>query len=155
MDSAALRAELARRGFANTARSAAFLQELEVADAPTLISLLAETADPDAALLALVRLGPDARRIAEASPECFARVVRAEAMTQRCADVLGDVVRSHTYDWHMMQRVFTDDAPSELPAASRVDRGRRGTRGRQGSREGRGIRECRGTREGRGTRGDA
>lgn len=80
---------------------------------------------------------------------------RAEAMTQRCADVLGDVVRSHTYDWHMMQRVFTDDAPSELPAASRVDRGRRGTRGRQGSREGRGIRECRGTREGRGTRGDA
>lgn len=86
MDSAALRAELARRGFANTSRSAAFLQELEVADAPTLISLLAETADPDAALLALVRLGPDARRIAEASPECFARVVRVVGASAWAAD---------------------------------------------------------------------
>jgi KDO2-lipid IV(A) lauroyltransferase len=31
------------------------------------------------------------------------------AMTQACADVIGDGVREHTHDWHMMQRVFTKD----------------------------------------------
>lgn len=31
------------------------------------------------------------------------------AMTQACADVLGGVVREHTADWHMLQRVFVED----------------------------------------------
>lgn len=30
------------------------------------------------------------------------------AMTQQCADVLGDTIRRHTQDWHMMQRIFVD-----------------------------------------------
>lgn len=34
---------------------------------------------------------------------------RVVAMTQSCADVLADVVRRHTEDWHMMQRVFVAD----------------------------------------------
>lgn len=32
-----------------------------------------------------------------------------EAMTQACADDLGAMIREHTEDWHMMQRVFVDD----------------------------------------------
>lgn len=31
------------------------------------------------------------------------------AMTQQCADALGDTIRAHTQDWHMMQRVFLQD----------------------------------------------
>ncbi|UIJ33813.1 phosphatidylinositol mannoside acyltransferase [Allobranchiibius sp. GilTou73] len=31
------------------------------------------------------------------------------AMTQQCADALGDTIREHTQDWHMMQRVFVED----------------------------------------------
>jgi len=34
---------------------------------------------------------------------------KIQAMTQTCADVLGEGVREHTQDWHMMQRVFTKD----------------------------------------------
>ncbi|MCE1177572.1 MAG: phosphatidylinositol mannoside acyltransferase [Micrococcales bacterium] len=34
---------------------------------------------------------------------------RAAAMTQTCADVLGEQIREHTTDWHMLQRVFADD----------------------------------------------
>jgi KDO2-lipid IV(A) lauroyltransferase len=34
---------------------------------------------------------------------------KIQAMTQACADVLGQAVREHTADWHMMQRVFTKD----------------------------------------------
>lgn len=34
---------------------------------------------------------------------------KVAAMTQACADVLGAAVRERTHDWHMMQRVFTDD----------------------------------------------
>lgn len=30
------------------------------------------------------------------------------AMTQQCADALGATIRTHTQDWHMMQRVFLD-----------------------------------------------
>ncbi|MGB3829154.1 MAG: phosphatidylinositol mannoside acyltransferase [Ornithinimicrobium sp.] len=33
---------------------------------------------------------------------------RIASMTQQCADYLGDAVREHTADWHMMQRVFVD-----------------------------------------------
>jgi KDO2-lipid IV(A) lauroyltransferase len=33
--------------------------------------------------------------------------VRATALTQGCADVLGAAIREHTEDWHMLQRVFT------------------------------------------------
>ena len=31
------------------------------------------------------------------------------AMTQQCADALGETIRESTQDWHMMQRVFTED----------------------------------------------
>lgn len=31
------------------------------------------------------------------------------AMTQQCADALGDTIRAQTQDWHMMQRVFLQD----------------------------------------------
>jgi phosphatidylinositol dimannoside acyltransferase len=34
---------------------------------------------------------------------------KIQTMTQTCADVLGEAVREHTQDWHMMQRVFTKD----------------------------------------------
>ena len=34
---------------------------------------------------------------------------KIRAMTQQCADALGDTIRTHTEDWHMMQRVFVDD----------------------------------------------
>lgn len=34
---------------------------------------------------------------------------RMLAMTQECADVVSEVVRAHTADWHMFQRIFTDD----------------------------------------------
>ncbi|MGL5910406.1 MAG: phosphatidylinositol mannoside acyltransferase, partial [Phycicoccus sp.] len=41
------------------------------------------------------------------------------AMTQECADVLGDVVRRHTADWHMLQRVFVADLDrSAAPAGA-------------------------------------
>lgn len=42
---------------------------------------------------------------------------KALAMTQQCADVLGVVVREHTADWHMLQRVFVDDLDPERLAA--------------------------------------
>ncbi|KGN33314.1 lipid A biosynthesis acyltransferase [Knoellia sinensis KCTC 19936] len=34
---------------------------------------------------------------------------KVAAMTQACADALGDAVRLHTADWHMLQPVFTKD----------------------------------------------
>ncbi|WP_353950157.1 phosphatidylinositol mannoside acyltransferase [Knoellia sp. S7-12] len=34
---------------------------------------------------------------------------KVSAMTQACADVLGEAVRTHTADWHMLQPVFTKD----------------------------------------------
>jgi KDO2-lipid IV(A) lauroyltransferase len=34
---------------------------------------------------------------------------KVQAMTQACADMLGQGVREHTQDWHMMQRVFAKD----------------------------------------------
>lgn len=34
---------------------------------------------------------------------------KVQVMTQACADVLSEVVREHTQDWHMMQRVFIRD----------------------------------------------
>jgi lauroyl/myristoyl acyltransferase len=43
---------------------------------------------------------------------------RAVAMTQACADVLGAVVREHTEDWHMRQRVFLEDLDPERLAAA-------------------------------------
>ncbi len=43
---------------------------------------------------------------------------KALAMTQACADVLGDVVREHTEDWHMLQRVFLEDLDEERLAAT-------------------------------------
>ncbi len=43
---------------------------------------------------------------------------RALVMTQACADTLGQVVREHTADWHMLQRVFLDDLDPERLAAA-------------------------------------
>ncbi|MGL4177443.1 MAG: phosphatidylinositol mannoside acyltransferase, partial [Dermatophilaceae bacterium] len=46
---------------------------------------------------------------AVAVPDDGATRQRVVAMTQACADVLGDVIRQHTVDWHMLQRVFVAD----------------------------------------------
>lgn len=41
---------------------------------------------------------------------------KVAAMTQACVDHLGDAVRAHTADWHMLQRVFVDDLdPARTP----------------------------------------
>lgn len=37
------------------------------------------------------------------------RAEQISAMTQACADYLGQTLREHTQDWHMMQRVFVAD----------------------------------------------
>lgn len=42
-------------------------------------------------------------------PEHGDRAEKIQAMTQACADVLGQTLRTHTQDWHMMQKVFTAD----------------------------------------------
>lgn len=43
---------------------------------------------------------------------------RIAAMTQGCADVLGEQIRAHTESWHMMQPIFLDDPrhPSSRPS---------------------------------------
>jgi KDO2-lipid IV(A) lauroyltransferase len=38
-----------------------------------------------------------------------ARHRRVQTMTQSWVDALGETLRSHTQDWHMLQRVFVDD----------------------------------------------
>jgi KDO2-lipid IV(A) lauroyltransferase len=44
---------------------------------------------------------------------------RVVAMTQGCADALGGVIREHTEDWHMLQRVFVEDLePARAPTAA-------------------------------------
>lgn len=58
--------------------------------------------------------GPRAQRIvigfgpAVADPQQGSTAERIAAMTQVCADHLAEAVRTHTQDWHMMQRVFLD-----------------------------------------------
>lgn len=42
-------------------------------------------------------------------PETGSTRAKAQVMTQVCADTLGGAVRAHTADWHMLQRVFTED----------------------------------------------
>ncbi|KGN40600.1 phosphatidylinositol mannoside acyltransferase [Knoellia aerolata] len=42
-------------------------------------------------------------------PESGTTRAKVTAMTQSCADVLGETVRTHTADWHMLQPVFTKD----------------------------------------------
>ncbi len=42
-------------------------------------------------------------------PESGTTRQKVSAMTQACADVLGETVRTHTADWHMLQPVFTKD----------------------------------------------
>jgi lauroyl/myristoyl acyltransferase len=44
-----------------------------------------------------------------ARPEGGTTRAKAHAMTQQCADALGSAIRTHTEDWHMLQRVFVDD----------------------------------------------
>ena len=46
---------------------------------------------------------------AVAVPEDGTRAEKIQAMTQACADVLGETLRTHTEDWHMMQKVFVAD----------------------------------------------
>jgi lauroyl/myristoyl acyltransferase len=53
-------------------------------------------------------------------PETGTTREKALAMTQACADVLGEVVREHTEDWHMLQRVFVEDLDEERLAAAGV-----------------------------------
>jgi phosphatidylinositol dimannoside acyltransferase len=54
-----------------------------------------------------------------AVPGAGATRAKAVAMTQQCADVLGAAIREHTADWHMMQRVFSEDLE---PSPSSRDR---------------------------------
>lgn len=42
-------------------------------------------------------------------PTSGATQERVRAMTQSCADALGAVIKEHTADWHMLQRVFVED----------------------------------------------
>ena len=49
-------------------------------------------------------------------PESGPTKEKVRAMTQQCADALGEAVLADTEDWHMMQRVFVD------PAAGRQGR---------------------------------
>ncbi len=45
---------------------------------------------------------------------------RVLAMTQQCVDTLGTEITAHTEDWHMMQRVFTEDLdPARLARPGR------------------------------------
>ncbi len=53
---------------------------------------------------------------------------RVTAMTQACADALGEAIREHTEDWHMMQPVF-----AARPGAGN-DGGHAGTGSRPGDR---------------------
>ena len=46
------------------------------------------------------------------SAECADAVGRT---TQACADAFGRAITEHTEDWHVMQRVFTDDLPRRRP----------------------------------------
>jgi len=44
-----------------------------------------------------------------AVPEAGSTRDKVAAMTQSCADFIGEAVTAHTADWHMLQRVFADD----------------------------------------------
>ncbi|HET7476009.1 MAG TPA: phosphatidylinositol mannoside acyltransferase [Dermatophilaceae bacterium] len=46
---------------------------------------------------------------AVAAPERGTVREKVQAMTQQCADALGAAIVAHTADWHMMQRVFSED----------------------------------------------
>ncbi|MGL4744896.1 MAG: phosphatidylinositol mannoside acyltransferase [Dermatophilaceae bacterium] len=56
---------------------------------------------------------------AVAAPADGASRQKVVAMTQECANVLGDVIRRHTADWHMRQRVFVADLDhAQAPAGA-------------------------------------
>ena len=55
-------------------------------------------------------------------PTAGATREKVVAMTQQCADALGAVVREHTADWHMLQRVFVDDLDPARLARQEVAR---------------------------------
>ncbi|MEO7268980.1 MAG: phosphatidylinositol mannoside acyltransferase [Knoellia sp.] len=48
-----------------------------------------------------------------AVPESGPTRTKVAAMTQACADALGEAVRTHTADWHMLQPVFTKDLDAD------------------------------------------
>ena len=43
---------------------------------------------------------------------------RIRVMTQAWADILGDMIRQHPQDWHMLQRVFVEDLDPDRYAAT-------------------------------------
>ena len=51
-----------------------------------------------------------------AVPSTGTTAEKVAVMTQACASVLGDTVRQHTADWHMLQRVFAADLDDRLGA---------------------------------------
>ncbi len=61
----------------------------------------------------VIRFGP-----AATDPGGSDKSERIASMTQQCADYLAGTVRSHTQDWHMMQRVFTGESTDEPAVAS-------------------------------------
>ncbi|MDO5495432.1 MAG: hypothetical protein Q4G64_06950, partial [bacterium] len=83
--------ELARRGFLDTARAVRFLDSPVLAAIPSaaLLGPLSTTAEPDVALLALVRLGEggcDLASLANGEPERWARLVRVLGASRWAGD---------------------------------------------------------------------
>lgn len=70
-----------------------------------------------------LRPGPASYRVVlkvhpAAPPAEGTRREQVQALTQYCADQIGEAVREHTEDWHMMQRVFvTGEAASASAGA--------------------------------------
>lgn len=51
--------------------------------------------------------------------EAGSKAEQVQQMTQQCVDHLGEQIRRHTEDWHMMQRVFEDDLAADSAAVGR------------------------------------
>jgi glutamate-ammonia-ligase adenylyltransferase len=119
------RTALARTGFVDTVRAAGLLAKLGQA-APPLLAMLGRTADPDEALLCLVRLLESAEEQNAGREELLDTLVDDEGTAMRLLAVLGasralaDHLARHPEHW----RELTDPAlGSTRPAAYAVRRG--------------------------------
>ncbi len=86
-------------GFADTARAAKLLAELNLADGP-LLDALAAAADPDQALAALVRMVPDAELMAALQGDPVLRDRLVSVLGASAA--LGDHLVRHPGDWRLL-----------------------------------------------------
>ncbi len=65
------------------------------------------------------RIAPASEPRTDETPD--AQAARVRELTQRCAAYLEGAIREHTADWHMMQRVFTEDLdPARAARAARA-----------------------------------